>query len=139
MIAGTIPSSQISSHAILYMSSSIIVNITCGACKNIVTHPIEILSCNKLTCRDCCLNLVCKKTVCIQAVTKIFAIQFFSSHTNRVYVFLKRKLLNGRAAVKVWEALKGLLLEERGVRILYLVKKERLSVKNVAKASTAHG
>ena len=38
-----------------------IVNITCGACKNIVTHPIEILSCKKLTCRDCCLNLVCKK------------------------------------------------------------------------------
>ena len=56
----------------------------------------------------------------------------------------KRKLLNGRAAVKVREALKGLLLEGHGVEghgvgILYLAKKERLSIKNVARASTARG
>ena len=49
----------------------------------------------------------------------------------------KRKLLNGRAAVKIREALKGLLLEGHGVGILYLGKKERLSVKNVARASIA--
>ena len=60
-IAGTIPSSQISSYAILYMSSSTIVNITCGAYKNIVTDPIEVLPGKKLICTDCCLNLVCKK------------------------------------------------------------------------------
>ena len=51
----------------------------------------------------------------------------------------KRKLLNGRAAVKVREALKCLLLEGHGVGIPYLRKKERLSVKNVARASIARG
>ena len=38
----------------------VIIN-TCGACKNIVTHPIEVLPCKKVICRDCCLNLVGKK------------------------------------------------------------------------------
>ena len=51
----------------------------------------------------------------------------------------KRNLLNGRAAVKVREAQKGLLLEGNGVGILYLGKKERLSVKHVARASIARG
>ena len=51
----------------------------------------------------------------------------------------KRKLSNGRAAVKVREALKGLLLKGHRVGILYLAKKERLSIKNVARASTARG
>ena len=51
----------------------------------------------------------------------------------------KMNLLNGRAAVKVGEALKGLLSEGHGVGILYLGKKERLSVKNVARASIARG
>ena len=53
----------------------------------------------------------------------------------------KGNLLNGRAAVKFREALNGLLLlvlKERGVGILYLGKKDRLSVKNVARASIAH-
>ena len=36
---------------------------------------------------------------------------------------------------KVREALKGLLLEGHGVGNLYLGKKERLSVKNIARAS----
>ena len=53
----------------------------------------------------------------------------------------KGNLLNGRAAVKFREALNGLLLlvlKEHGVGILYLGKKDRLSVKNVARASIAH-
>ena len=84
----------------------VIIN-TCGACKNIVTHPIEVLPCKKVICRDCCSNLVStyvnnkKKQISSRLWRKFFAIQFFSSHTNMVYVFLTRKLLNGRAAVNL--------------------------------------
>lgn len=59
--AGIIPNAKVLVNSVIGLSQPSILDITCGRCNMIVSHPLEILPCKKLVCRDCCLCLVKQK------------------------------------------------------------------------------